>query len=174
MGSRKKAILHLVFTITNYTCRMQKGTQLQFCYSICSLLSGFSATVSESLQWRLVLISTSTTCSSLHMHHGSSRLIDPVPHCICTMELAGSLITHIDKLSSPQPRCLLKGQQDANDLQDFTVFKSHPETVTVRFHPSGSRLLRPLLLPTLIRCSVAGIHSYFKEKPHPFQLHILA
>lgn len=40
------------------------------------------------------------------------------------MDLAGSLITHIDKLSSPQPRCLLKGQQDANDLQDFTVFKS--------------------------------------------------
>lgn len=160
MGSRKKAILHLVFTITNYTCRMQKGTQLQFCYSICSLLSGFSATVSESLQWRLVLISTSTTCSSLHMHHGSSRLIDH---------------THWQTVfTTAQMSFERTTGWDANDLQDFTVFKSHPETVTVRFHPSGSRLLRPLLLPTLIRCSVAGIHSYFKEKPHPFELHILA
>lgn len=61
-----------------------------------------------------------------------------------------------------------------SDLEDFRVFKSHPGPVMVRFHPSGGRLLRPLLLPTLIRCFAAGSQSHFKEKPHAFQLHIPA
>lgn len=158
MGTRKKEIWHLLFTITNHTRRIQKGFQLQFSYSFRSLLSGFWATLSESLQWRLVLVSTSTTCSSLYIHHGSSRLINH---------------THWQNIfSTPQMSFERTTRWNMNDLEAFRMFKSHPGPVMGRLHPSGGRLLR--LLPTLIRYSAAGIQSHFKEKPHPFQPHILA
>lgn len=99
MGTRKKAIFHLLNTITNYTRRIQKGRRDFSCNFVIQSAPFFQdfklhyqSHCSEGWYW--------------------SPHPQPVPHCTCTMDLAGSLITHIDKPSSAQPRCLLKGQQD--------------------------------------------------------------
>lgn len=95
-GTRKKVILHLLFTITNYTYRLQRDISCNSVIQSAPFFQGFELHYqrhwSEGWYW--------------------SPHPQPVPRGTCIMDLAGSWITHIDKLSSAQPRCLLKGQQD--------------------------------------------------------------